>query len=90
MLYVLLSKHTLLEILPAYSLKSSNLFNFREGRKKGRGGANMGAPFHKQVTLRHWLYNVHVVQCICCTMYIVHVCNVHAEQKKFVSRAKRA
>ena len=32
-------KHTFLEILLAYPLKSHNLFNFREGAKRG-GGAN--------------------------------------------------
>ena len=30
-------KHTFLEILLAYPLKSPNLFNFREGRQKGSG-----------------------------------------------------
>ena len=29
--------HTFLEIFPAYPLKSSNLFIFREGHQKGRG-----------------------------------------------------
>ena len=36
-LYSLAIKHTFLKILPAYPLKSSNLFNFRERLKKGRG-----------------------------------------------------
>ena len=55
-LCVLLLIHTFLEILPAYSLKSPNLFNFREGNQKGRG-ANRGALFsaggRQQETLRH-------------------------------------
>ena len=37
--------HTFLEILPAYSLKSPNLFNFREGHQKGRGRQQGGAFF---------------------------------------------
>ena len=39
-------------ILPAYPLKSSNLFNFREQHQKGRGtkrggGINRGAHFQQ-------------------------------------------
>ena len=44
-LRVLLSIHTFLEILPAYSLKPPNLFNFREGHQKGRGRQQGGAFF---------------------------------------------
>ena len=36
-LRVLFKKHTFLEIIPAYPIKSSNLLNFREGRQKLRG-----------------------------------------------------
>ena len=69
-LRVLFKKHTFLEIIPAYPIKSSNLLNFREGRQKvkgrqqGEGGGGGvfggGGGGGQHATLRHcckgWLF----------------------------------
>ena len=62
-LRVLIYKHTFLEILPAYPLKSSNLFNFRKECPKERG-ANRGRFFSEEganVTPLHTV-NLYMIQ----------------------------
>ena len=56
-LRVLLKKHTFLEILPAYPLKSPNLFNFREGRQKGGCANTLGAQGKMDFWVNQCLYS---------------------------------